>query len=132
MMSSSQNSAILVLIFLDSMGICTYTLLKVVSHYDFSVLFMSVTDFKNSRVGGLVGCIQFFMFGFFNFAKPLRANRNDTRLKLKPRAKEPQQEAITRFTPVWISGGRVSCIYFFSNSFPTLQSPQDETEIIPD
>ena len=48
------------------------TLLKVVSHYDFSGLSMSVMGFQKKvwmEVGGL-SSIQ-FCFGFFNFAKPL-------------------------------------------------------------
>ena len=52
-----------------------YTLLKVVSYYDLSVLSMSVMGFKNSLNGGWVGgvsSIQFYLgfLEFFNFAKP--------------------------------------------------------------
>ena len=51
-----------------------YTLLKVVSYYDLSVLSMSVMGFqKKFGWGGWVGglsSIQFYL-GFFNFAKPL-------------------------------------------------------------
>ena len=56
-----------------------YTLLKVVSYYDLSVLSMSVMGFqKRKKFGwgwvGEVSSIQVFFgfFEFFNFAKPLR------------------------------------------------------------
>ena len=53
-----------------------YTLLKVVSHYDFSVLSMSVMGFQKKKCGCEVGGVSStqFYFGlleFFNFAKPL-------------------------------------------------------------
>ena len=50
-----------------------YTLLKVVSYYDTSVLSMSVMGFQKKfvwRVGG-VSSIGFYFLKFFNFAKPL-------------------------------------------------------------
>ena len=58
-----------------------YTLLKVDSYYDLSVLSMSVMGFHKKNVwmgGGWVGgvsSIQFFLdfWIFFNFAKPLTA-----------------------------------------------------------
>ena len=57
-----------------------YTLLKVVSYYDLSVLSMSVMGFQNKkfgwRVGGWLGGVSsiqvFFDFlNFLHFAKPL-------------------------------------------------------------
>ena len=55
--------------------LCVNTLSKIVSHYDFSVLYMSVMGFhnKNWRVDG-VNAIQFLssnFWKFFNFVKPL-------------------------------------------------------------
>ena len=58
-----------------------YTLLKVVSYYDLSVLSMSVMGFqKNMFVWGVGGgcelySVFFYFWNFFNFAKPLRRNR---------------------------------------------------------
>ena len=54
-----------------------YALLKVVGHYDLSVLSMSVMSFqKNVWIGwvGGVSSIQFILdfLNFYNFAKPLR------------------------------------------------------------
>ena len=55
-----------------------YTLLKVVSYYDFSVLPMSVMGFQRNSldggwVGGFVDSIQVFLdfLNLFNFAKHL-------------------------------------------------------------
>ena len=69
---SSQNSPKEVLIFLSSMP-CVfglYTLLKVVSYYDLSVLSMSVTVFQKkvwTGVGELVELypVLFYILGFF-------------------------------------------------------------------
>ena len=54
-----------------------YTLLKVVGHYDFSVLSMSVMCLKKKVLMGVGGWGELYpiLFGFldfFNFAKPLR------------------------------------------------------------
>ena len=53
-----------------------YTLLKVVSYYDLSVLSMSVMVSKKSLDGGGGGWVGWalskFFWDFFNFAKPLR------------------------------------------------------------
>ena len=74
---SSQNSSKPVQIFGSSIPY-VYTLLKVVSYYDLSVLSMSVIGLQKKVwmgwVGGWVSSIQVF-FGFFNFAKPLLPNR---------------------------------------------------------
>ena len=79
---SSQNSPIFVLIFGVAYTMCILfvcTLLKVVGHYDLSVLSLSVMGFQNklkslySRVGGL-GELYPVLLDFsnlFNFAKPL-------------------------------------------------------------
>ena len=77
---SSQNSSKPVHIFWSSIPLCSlsvYTLLKVVSYYDLSVLSKSVMVSKKSLNGGWVGgvsSIQFFwdFWNFFNFAKPLK------------------------------------------------------------
>ena len=58
------------------MCICLYTimLLNVVSHYDVSVLSMSVMGFQKNSLDNIrecVGRIQGFFGDFFNFAKPL-------------------------------------------------------------
>ena len=56
-----------------------YTLIKVVSYYDLSVLSMSVMGFHKKSLDGAVGgvrSIQFFFdfwWNFFNFAKHLIA-----------------------------------------------------------
>ena len=53
----------------------SYTLLKVVSYYDPSVLSMSVMGFQKKSVGGWVGAVSSFILDFWkfvNFAKPLR------------------------------------------------------------
>ena len=56
-----------------------YTLLKVITYYDLSVLSMSVVGFQQKKFGwgggvGGVSCIQVFFLDFwklFSFAKPL-------------------------------------------------------------
>ena len=50
-----------------------YTLLKVVSYYDLSVLSMSVMGLKKNGWGWMGGVcsIHFYFLNFFNFAKPL-------------------------------------------------------------
>ena len=75
---SSHNSSKPVLIFWSSIPcvfcLYIYTLIKVVSYYDFSVLPMSVMGFqKKVWMGGGVKSIQVFLgffLIFFNFAKP--------------------------------------------------------------
>ena len=54
---SSQNSYKPVLIFWSSIPcvFCLYTLLKVVSYHDLSVLSMLVMGFQNNNLGGRVG-----------------------------------------------------------------------------
>ena len=42
-----------------------YTLLKVVSYYDLSILFMSVMGFQNSFDGGSLGELHPIFFGIF-------------------------------------------------------------------
>ena len=52
--------------------VCMYTLLKVVSRYDLSVLCLSVP--KNVSTLAMVCVVDsnlFFFFNLFNFAKPL-------------------------------------------------------------
>ena len=54
-----------------------YTLLKVVGYYDLRVLSMSVMGFQNKfgwRVGGWSELYPIFLI-FFNFAKPLRLDK---------------------------------------------------------
>ena len=63
--------------------LCVSTLLKVVSHYDVSVVSMSVMGFQNIlyREGGWVGraLSRFLDFGnLFNFADPLRGRSSVT------------------------------------------------------
>ena len=55
-----------------------YTLLKVVSHYDVSVLYMSVMGFHKKSLNGEMGewdevypSLFLDFWNFFNFAKPL-------------------------------------------------------------
>ena len=73
---SSQNSPIPVLIFWTSIP-CLHTLLTVVSHYDLSVLSMSVMGFQNKLIGvgwggwGELYSVLFWNFGIFQTAKPL-------------------------------------------------------------
>ena len=55
-------------------SVCIYTLIKVVSYYDLSVLSMSVMGFqKKVWMGGGCGLSKFFLdfLNFFNFTKPL-------------------------------------------------------------
>ena len=74
---SSQNSPKPVLIFWNSIPyVCimpVYTLLKVISYHDLSVLSMSVMGFqKRNFVWALSNFIFWIFWNFFNFAKPLR------------------------------------------------------------
>ena len=73
---SSQNSSKPVLIFWSSIPyvFCLYILLKVVSHYDLSVLSMSVIGFPKKvwmEVGGWGELYPSLFLKFYNFAKPL-------------------------------------------------------------
>ena len=51
---------------------CLYTLLKVVSYYDLSILSMSVMGFQKNVWVGVVSSIQVFwdFWNFLTFAKP--------------------------------------------------------------
>ena len=53
------------------LSVYIYTLIKVVSYYDFSVLPMSVMGFQKKSLDGRWGEVYPSFFGiFFNFAKP--------------------------------------------------------------
>ena len=61
-----------------------YTLLKVLGHYDLSVLPMSVMGFQK-KFGWVVSSIPIYLdfWNFFNFAKPLRVVSKVRKLIMK-------------------------------------------------
>ena len=74
---SSKNKHILVLIFWSTTKCLVYSLIKCVSHYDFSVLSMSVMGFPKQKLdggGGGVSSIQYFLGIFLSLQSHFSAS----------------------------------------------------------